>query len=77
MLLQSLRDFIHEDLMFGPLKFQDGVTGKPLGQVPSMASARRLPAVRPSLLAEFRPVLLRATERRCSSSGGRWPTSPS
>jgi hypothetical protein len=32
-LLQTVRDYIHEDLMFGPLKFQDGVTGKPLGQV--------------------------------------------
>jgi len=42
MLLQSLRDFIHEDLMFGPLKFQDGVTGKPLGQVANVTELMKV-----------------------------------
>ena len=32
-LLQSLREFMRDDLMFGPLNFQDGVTGKQIGSV--------------------------------------------
>jgi len=35
-LLRSLRDYMREDLMFGPLHFQDGVTGKPMGSVSSV-----------------------------------------
>ena len=41
-LLQSLRDYIHEDLMFGPLKFQDGVTGSPLGQVTNVTELMKV-----------------------------------
>ena len=36
-LLQSLRDYFRDDLLFGPLKFQDGVTGEQLGAVSNVS----------------------------------------
>jgi len=36
LLLHELRTFMTEDLMIGPFKFQDGVTGKVLGEVNSV-----------------------------------------
>jgi len=36
-LLQSLRDYMREDLMFGPLKFQDGISGKEIGSVSTVS----------------------------------------
>jgi hypothetical protein len=35
-LLQALRRFFKDDLLFGPMRFQDGVTGEPLGEVSSV-----------------------------------------
>ena len=46
-LLTRLRDYMREDLMFGPLHFEDGVTGKRMGSVSSvtelMATWEKLP----------------------------------
>ena len=33
---QEIRNFVSEDMMFGPMKFQDGITGKELGAVSSV-----------------------------------------
>ena len=41
-LLQSLREFMIDDLMFGPLKFQDGVTGQPIGQVKNVTEMMKV-----------------------------------
>ena len=36
-LLQSLRDYLRDDLLFGPLKFRDGVTGEQIGAVSNVS----------------------------------------
>ena len=36
-LLQSLREYLRDDLLFGPLKFQDGLTGEQIGSVSNVS----------------------------------------
>ena len=46
-LLQEIRNFISDDMMFGPLRFQDGITGKELGAVSSVTELLETWAVLP------------------------------
>ena len=56
-LLQSLRDYFRDDLLFGLLKFQDGATGEQLGTVSNVSELARVWAELPLSSVGYRAPL--------------------